>query len=442
MIGAGTPSRWRALLLLAACLATTADAMAETLAITGGKVHTLGARGTLEQGTVIIEDGVIRAIGNDLDVPADARVVDAAGKVVTPGIVDAHGFLGLSEISLVETSVDRTQTGDRFTASFDVADAINPRSSLIAVNRIEGITRAVVAPSIGEEGSAIAGLGAIIHLGGPGDYLVRRGAALFVHLDEAGAQASGGSRVLSMMALREALDDARDYAANRQAFLDRDRREYAPSRLDLKALERALAGEIPVVVRTHRASDIEAVLRLGAEFGLRLIVSGGVESWMVADDLAHAGVPVILNPLQNLPASFQSLGARLDTAAILYRAGVTVAFAYSGSHNARNVTQSAGNAVAAGLPWEAALRAITINPAAIFGMGGQVGSLETGKDADVVVWSGDPLEVTTFAERVFIRGQDIPMVSRHTLMRDRYLDLDRDLPPAYTHPPSAEGKHK
>ena len=203
------------------------------------------------------------------------------------------------------------------------------------------------------------------------------------------------------------------------------------SRPDLEALLPVLDGRIPLVAHVHRASDIDAALDLADEFGLRLVVSGGAEAWLVAARLAAANVPVILNPLDNLPKQFESLGATLSNAARLHEAGVLIAFSTEESHNARNMKQLAGNAVANGLPYEAALAAITVNPARIFGLDKTMGSLAPGKDADIVIWDADPLELNAFATHVFIAGREIPMVSRSTLLRDRYLEQDESLPPAY-----------
>jgi imidazolonepropionase-like amidohydrolase len=426
--------RFFALLGLCALLMAPAAA-AESWAITGARLHTLGPSGVIENGTIVIRHGRIEAVGADVDVPLDAQRIDAAGKIVTPGLYDAYSYIGVVEVSLVVETDDRVQSGARYTASFRVADAINPRSTLIPVNRIEGITRAVVTPAVAAESfsSPVAGLGSVIHLGGVEDYLVARDAALYVHLGEEGAALAGGARGLTLMRLREALQDARDFSEHRGAFEARARRQYSASRPDLEALAETLDGERPVVVSVDRASDIRTALRLADEFGLKLVVAGGAEAWMEADRLAAAQVPVILDPLENLPDRFESLGATLENAARLHAAGVTVAFATGESHNARNMRQAAGNAVAYGLPWDAALAAMTVNPARIFGMEGATGSLQAGKDADLVIWDGDPLEVTSAAERVFIRGRDIPMVSRHTLLRDRYGNDAGPLPPQYPH---------
>lgn len=416
---------------LSLALVWSLPAAAESFALVGATLHTAGPQGSIEQGVVVVEDGIITAVGAGLDVPDDVRRIDVAGKFVTPGLFDPHTALGLVEISGVSETVDAQQNGTRFAASFDIADAINPRSTLIAVNRIEGVTRAVVAPRPGNKGSVITGLGAVIHLGDTESYLLMRGAALYVQLGERGAKLAGGSRAEALLRLQEAFADAQDYADNRDAYEHRERRDYAVSRADLEALQPVLEGDVPVVVLLDRVSDIQAALHLVQRFDIRLIVVGGAEAWMMADELAAADVAVVLNAQANLPSSFENLNATLANAARLDAAGVTIAITDNGTHNPRNVTQSAGIAVANGLPWERALAAITINPAQIFGQEGVCGSLEPGKDADLVVWDGDPLEVTSYADLVFIRGAEIPMRSRQTLLRDRYMNLDDPLPPAY-----------
>ncbi|HUG98172.1 MAG TPA: amidohydrolase family protein [Gammaproteobacteria bacterium] len=421
---------------LLAALILAVPVQAETVALTGARIHTMGPTGVIDNGTVVIGDGRITAIGAGLAPPPGARVIDASGGVITPGLYDAHGYLGVTEVSLEASTVDRQHVDPRYSAAFEVADAINPRSVLIPINRIEGVTRALVTPAVapplpGQARSPVAGLGSVIHLGGSEDFIVGRNAALYADLGESGATAAGGSRSLALLRLREALEDARDLAANRKAWNEGARRPYSASRPDLEALAETLRSGRPVVVTVHRASDIAAALRLAEDFGLNLVISGGSEAWLVAGPLAAAGVPVIIDPIENLPRRFEALGATLENAARLHAAGVTVAFATFRSHNARNMRQAAGNAVAHGLPWDAALAALTVNPARIFGQAASSGSLEARKDADLVLWDGDPLEVTTTATRVFIRGRDIPMVSRHTLLRDRYRDISAPLPPQY-----------
>jgi imidazolonepropionase-like amidohydrolase len=413
--------------------ALAAPALADTTAITGGTVYTLGTAGKIEHGTVIIKDGKIAAVGANLPVPQGAKVVDATGKMVTPGIFDPQSQFGVDEVDQVAETQDESLTSTRYSTAFDTADGINPRSMLIPVNRMEGVTRAAVAPA--GSSTVLQGRGAIISLDGVEGYVLRDPAALFVTLGEAGKKLAGGARGGSLLVLREALQDAKDYGTNREAYDKAARRGYSLSRLDLEALQPALKGAMPVVVQVDRASDIEAVLKLAAEFKLKLVISGGAEAWMVADQLAKAQVPVILNPTRDLPEAFESLGASFDDAARLQKAGVVIAFETGDSHKSWNVKQDAGIAVSNGLAWTDALKAITLNPARIYGMDKTVGTLEAGKDADVVVWSGDPLELTTFADAVFIRGQAVALTSRQTELRDRYMPYVKPnppvLPPAY-----------
>jgi imidazolonepropionase-like amidohydrolase len=411
-----------------------APAFADTYAITGGTVYTLGAAGKIEHGTVIIKDGKITAVGADVAIPAGATRIDATGKMVTPGIFDPESVFGLDEVDAVSQTQDAVITSTHFTASFDPTAGINPRSMVIPVNRVEGVTRAVVAP--GNNSSILQGLGGVISLDGVKGYVLKDPVAMFVTLGEAGQKTAGGARAGALMSLREALQDAKDYAANRAAYDKAARRSYTLSRPDLEALQPVLKGEMPVVVQVDRASDIEAALALAADFKLKLVVSGGAEAWLVADELAKARVPVILNPTRDLPEAFESLGAEFQDAVKLQKAGVLIAFEVGDTHKSWNVRQYGGIAVSNGLPWLEAVKAMTVNPARIYGLDKGVGTLEAGKDADLVVWSGDPLELTSFADQVFIRGKAIPMVDRQRELRDRYLPYVKPdapaLPPAYS----------
>lgn len=424
--------RWMAASLALASMAMTARA--DLVAITGATIHTLGPLGSIEAGTVLIENGVLVGIGESIAIPGEAERIDATGKIVTPGMFDAYSYLGAVEIGLVAGTVDALQQGERFSASFDITPVINPRSTLIPVNRIEGVTHAMVAPAPADElASLFSGLGTVINLGGATDFVVAPRAAMFAQMGETGAVLSGGSRAAALLSLREALGDARDYAAHRSAYQERRRRDYSLGHRDLEALQPVLAGDIPLVITAHRASDIGQVVTLAEQERLSVVVAGGAEAWMLADRLAELDIPVILDPTANLPVSFEALNATLQNAARLQRAGVKVAFTSGDSHNSRNIRQLAGNAVAHGMAWEQALRAVTVHPAEIYGSPAG-GALEVGSKADLVVWSGDPLEVTTAAEQVFIAGRAIPMRSRQTLLRDRYRELDPDLPHAYQKP--------
>jgi imidazolonepropionase-like amidohydrolase len=238
-------------------------------------------------------------------------------------------------------------------------------------------------------------------------------------MGESGAQVAGGSRATAILRMREMLEDARDYAANRTAFNAAQRREYVRSRLDLEALQPVLKGQEPLVVEANRASDLLAAIRLAHEFNIRLVLMGGSEAWMVADQLAAAHVPVVVKALTDIP-TFDSLGATLENPARLAKAGVTIALATFDTHNSRTLRQEAGNAIAYGMSRDAALEAVTLTPATLWGVADRVGSLEPGKDADVVVWSGDPFELTTGPEHVFIKGREMPPDTRQTDLLKRY----------------------
>jgi imidazolonepropionase-like amidohydrolase len=420
--------------LAAVMLFAASLAQAETIAVVGGKVHTVGPQGIIESATVVATDGRITAVGPNVAVPEGATVIDAKGKTVTPGLfVSGVGF-GLGEVGLSADPVDAGQSGGEFTASFDVADAFNPRATHIAVNRIEGITRAAIVPKplavYGQPATAhvISGLGAVVNLDDPGDNIDKRAAVLVVNLGAGGSALAGGSRATSLLILRRALDEANVY---REDPDDYERGEFVHSARDLEALARVLDGETPLLAGIHRASDIEVLLRIVDEYAIEAVIAGGTEAWMLADELAVANVSVLLDPTANLPGNFDRLNARRGSASILVSAGVDVGFVGTGfpTHNARNITQLAGNAVADGLAWDDALRAITLTPAEIYGVDDAVGSIEVGKLADIVVWPGDPLELTNFPDAVIINGEAIDMVSRQTLLRDRYLQPGK--PPAY-----------
>lgn len=428
-------AKWiAALLLLPLC------ASADTFVVRGAKVHTVGPQGTLARADVVIENGVIREVGSNVDTPPGATVIDAEGKIVTPGLFTPMGQIGVTEVNAVAGTRDYVQRGTEFSAAFDIADAFNPASTLIAVNRIEGITRAGVTPAgmspdeFGNVSQVLSGLGAIVHLGGSDEPLMKRQAMLVVQTGERGGQFAGGSRAAALQTLRSAFDDALDYANHKAEYDSGNRRAYSLSRADLEALQDVVQGRTPVLAMADRASDIRVLLALAADYDLRLIIAGGTEAWLLADQLADAQVGIILSAVSNLPETFDELNARLDSAALLADAGVSIAFGMDRqavNHNARNITQAAGIAVANGLTWEAALRAITLTPAEFYGVADRVGSIEVGKDADLVIWPDDPLELTSFPDQVFIRGQSIPMHSRQTLLRDRYLQTDSELPPAF-----------
>lgn len=413
----------RTLIAAAAAALIAAPAAAQTIAITGGTVHPVSGP-AIPNGTVLIQNGRIAAAGANVAIPAGAVRIDATGKVVTPGLFESSTNMALSDVESLGSDA-RVQDEDHVAAAFNVADGINPRAMVIPVTRIAGVTTVVSRPA----GGLIAGQGLAFDLVGDniGEMAIRSPIAMFGSVGENEHDAGGGARGGMFMRLREALEDARVWNRNPQAFERGETRQFSVSRLDLAALQPVLRGEMPLVLEAHRASDIQTAIRIAQEYDLKLIISGGTEGWMVADDLARARVPVLVKVLRNLPESFESLGARYDNAALLRRAGVQVAITTGETYKAFNIRQEAGNAVAYGLPYEEALRAVTLYPAQIFGVADRYGTLEPGKVANVVVWDGDPLELLTRVDQVIIRGQQVPMVSRETLLRDRYMNLDENV---------------
>jgi imidazolonepropionase-like amidohydrolase len=402
--------------------AGTAAADAQTVAITNARLHTVSG-GVIESGTLVMQDGRITAVGANVPVPSGARVIDAAGRNVTPGLLDSHTSLGLAEIGMSAGPTAISTSSGRLSAGYSVVDGIDPHATMIPVTRVAGITRAIVAPAPGT--TPFAGQTALIDLGGPHvmAMLHREPAAVFAVAGDRAAGLAGGSRAAALLLVREALEDARNYRANRADYFARAAaRDDAPGRHDLEALGRVVTREVPLVIEVHREADILAVLRMAAEQNIRIILSGATEAWKVAGDIARAGVPVVIHPMQNIP-SMESPGVTLENAARLHAAGVTLAFASFDGHNARNLRQYAGNAVARGLPHEAALRALTLGAAEVWGIAERYGSLQPGRDADVVVWSGDPFEVTTHADHVFIRGREVPPETRQTELLRRYRTL-------------------
>ncbi|HEX6975255.1 MAG TPA: amidohydrolase family protein [Vicinamibacterales bacterium] len=390
----------------------------ETIAITNARVLPVSGP-AIERGTVVMRGGKIVAVGASVAVPAGARTIDAAGKIVTPGLIESSTQIGLVEISAAAGPSDQATTDAGLSAAFNVVDSFNGESAIIPVTRVDGITTAVVRP--GSTPHVLTGQGAVITLTGAQapDAIVKAPVAMFAELGEAGAGLEGGSRTSAMLRLREALQDALDFARNRAAWNAAQRRAYALGRLDLEALGPVVRGEVPLAVEANRASDLLAAMHLADDFKLKLILLGAADGWKVADQLAARKVPVVVKPLTNIP-SFDALGATLENAARLSKAGVTVVLSSFDTHNARNIRQEAGNAIANGMDRDLALQAVTLTPARVWGVAAAKGSLEVGKDADLVIWSGDPFELTTTAEAVFIGGREISKDTRQKQLLDRY----------------------
>lgn len=408
---------------LAAALAFAAPAAAETVLIHDGRVVTNGAAGTIEGGDVLIVDGRIRAVGADVAAPSGARIVEAQGRYVTPGGFAAMSEIGLSEISGSGAPNDASVDGDLVGAAADAGRAFNPGVTAVAVTRMEGVTRAAIAP---DTNSLFGGRGALVSLGGGADSVFRQSAFMVVELGETGANRTGSSRAALWPVFEAALRDAREYPGRYRS----GQGGAVLNELDAAALQPFARGQGLFLVHVESAADIRRLIRFKrANPTLRFAIHGGAEAWQVAEDLDRADIPVILDPLSNLPDRFERLSARVDNAVMLHRAGVEIAIAPMpgtvDAHQARLVLQLAGNAVANGLPWDAAFAAVTRGPAEVFGVGTQIGRLERNYLADVVIWDGDPLEVMSAPTAVFIEGAEQPLVSRQTRLRDRYNPANR-----------------
>ena len=458
-------------LAAALMLATAVPAAAQTVAITNGTVATGDGSEPIQGGTVVIRNGRVVAAGAGVRIPAGAEVIDATGKWVTPGIVSGFSRLGLAEVDLGAPGSDDTEAnGSPFSAAIDVVPAINPLATTIAVNRADGVTRALVAPSTGR--SIFAGQGAVIDTGADMDPITSARKFQFVELGESGAGTAGGSRASAHVLFRNALREAAELrrfappiqgsrAEAPDARLDpvvrnpNESRIYGPdarrsedvllTRFDAAALVPVLQGRQYLLVHVERASDILQVLSLKREFpSLRIVLVGVSEGWTVADRIARAGVPVIASAVNDLPATFEQLAATQSNVGRMRAAGVNVSIGMIDDNDTSNIfaqRQYAGNLVAlqrvpgaTGVSWGEALAMITSRPAQAVGLGGEIGSLASGRRADVVIWSGDPLEASSAAEQVFIDGVRQPLETHQTRLRDRYRYLPRrDLPEAYRH---------
>jgi imidazolonepropionase-like amidohydrolase len=414
-------SRGLAALVCAATLgATSAAAAPGAVLLRNGVIHTEGSRGTLDGGSVLIVNGRVAAIGRDLAVPAGAEVIDLKGRPVTPALFGGVGHLGVSEVELEASTNDGTLKLGQMRPEFDLSLAFNPDSMPVPVARVEGIGFALLAPGAepgrkgGPGSSILAGLGSIVRLDGR---LPRPPVALTVRVGEDAGPLAGESRAAAYMLFAQAIEEARAPAA----LAAGEQRLLTPA--GRRVLKSFLTEQKPVVFAVDRAADIRTAVEFAARERLKAVVLGGAEAWRVAPLLAQLQVPVVIDPLDDLPEQFDQLGATLENAARLHAAGVAVAFSRRSPapHDIRKLRQAAGNAVAHGLPWDAALAALTIVPARVFRAAGEFGSIEAGRPANLVAWSGDPLEVTSVVDASWLDGHRQSLRTRQTELRDRYL---------------------
>ncbi len=424
--------------LFVAALATALQAQkAAVYAIQGARIYTL-AGAPIENGTIIIHDGKIAAVGAGIQVPAGAEVIDAKGLQVYPGLFDSISRLGLTEIGAVSATVDTSELG-QYNPQLVAYTAIHPPSDHIPVARANGITHAVSVPGGGGifgggGASVIPGQATLINLSGwtVEEMAIRKSVGMIINWPSMQTTTFDLSTFETrqrpftevkkeyeerVAKLEEWLEAARQYAqamaSPAAASIERDQK--------LEALVPVLKGELPVIVNANQERDIRNALEFCQKQKLRMILAGGGEAWKVKDELKKAGVPVILRPTQTLPMEEDDPYDRPNaTPAELQQVGIKIAIATFDSSDSRTLPYEAGNAVPFGLPWEEAIKAITLYPAQILGVGDQLGSIEVGKIANLIVTDGDPLGFKTQVRYLFIGGQPTGMENRHHQLYEKY----------------------
>jgi len=411
------------LILISLFLITASfSAFAQTIAITNAKIYPVSGP-PIAKGTVLIKDGLIAGVGDNVTVPSGAQTIDASGKVVTPGLINSITTIGVIEIGQVRDTNDVSARGNNnVAASFRVWDGLNPSSMLFAPTRNEGVTTVIVTP----RGGLISGQAAAIDLGtGHASDVLRRGPVAMIAQVSSSAGAGTNARGELIGKLRALFDDVKYYMSHRGDYDRAQTRTMGATYADLEALIPVVEGRMLLVIDADSMAEIDSALALARDYKLKIIISGGAEAWLTADRVAAANVAVLTGAMNNIPGSFATLNQRQENAALLRKAGVKVALVGNGdgdeSHfNARNLKYEAGNAVAYGMSYDDALRAVTLTPAELFGLSDHVGSLQTGRDANIVIWSGDPFEFSTQVEHVFIKGREIKEKSGQDLLTDRY----------------------
>lgn len=413
-------------------------ALAQDVTITNARLVIGDGSAPVEGGTVVVKGGNVVYAGPASGAPAGGTTVDAKGAWVTPGIFATVTTLGLADVSAVDQSNDITARKAPFSAALDAATAVNPASQQILVDKAAGITRA--ATTMAPAGSIFAGQGAIIDLDGDAKPIVQARAFQMINLGEGGADRAGGSRAAAYTLLRAALREAQALVGKTSIPETTEigkGDDVLLGRFDAEALVQVVTGKQKLYIEVERMADIRSVLALKQEMPkLDLVLVGATEGWLVADEIAAAGVPVIANGLIDLPESFEQLGATQSNIGRLSKAGVKVAINAATLNDPRRLSQIAGNLVAltklpgaSGLDWNKAFAAISSVPAEISGMGGKAGVLKAGALGDVVIWDGDPLELGTIPTQVYIGGIQQDLTNHQTRLRDRYMDLDESQRP-------------
>jgi len=405
----------------------------KTIAIIGGKLLTV-SHGTIENGVLVLSGGKITAVGaaGAVQVPADAQVIDAKGMTVYPGLIDSETNLGLVEIEADENGRDLVEPSGEIMPHMHVYDAFHAETERIPIDRYNGITNAVVAPASGD---SLPGQDIFIQLAGRDrdEMILKRDSALPMNFSEEQRRKEPkfpSTRMGLASQLRQSFLDAQDYDRRQTDYNQKlaawqkgDKKEAQPSfkrDLQLEALLPYLRGEKPVVLGASQSHDVETAMSVAQEFHLKVVLNHITHTQDIVDEIASWHVPVIFGPIYDAPQANERYDAVFSLPAELVKRGVKIAFASYESQFNRNLPYVAGYAVAYGLPYDEALKAVTLNPAEIWGVADQLGSLDVGKTANVVIANGDPLDVRTDVKQVFIQGKAIPMENRQTRLRDQY----------------------
>ncbi len=428
-------SHWSQASFAVAAIAATiaAPVAAQTVAIENAHIYSMGPAGEIENGSVLIRDGKIIAVGSKINIPPNSRIIDANGRIVTPGLILGSSSVGIRDLPGY-TAVDDTSTRSSLvSAGYDLRYVLNGESPVIADARAEGVTGAIVTPDVlgrSDTPMFFGGQAAFIRMSDDPVLLVRNNIGVTMVAGGPGALVAGGGRGAQFVLLKAVLSEARRFASNPRAFDEARMRDLGLSRIDLAALAPVAAGNVPLIVEASRVADIRALIDFAREEKIRLVLSGAQEAWIVAKALAAARIPVILGPEDNFPDGLDSMGTTEANAARLHAAGVTIAFKAVHSRPwdlVRSPRTDVGRLVGrTDLSFMAALEALTTAPARIAGVSDQVGSIAPGMKANLVIWSGDPLEAQSFPDMVFIDGASQSLVTRQQLLGRRYLQRYRD----------------
>jgi imidazolonepropionase-like amidohydrolase len=425
------PRLLAALAITVVTSAVHAQGTTPTYVIRGGTVvPVVGAK--IPNGTVVISGGKIQAVGANVQGPQGATIIDATGLYVYPGMIDSGTELGLTEIGSVPGSTDTREIGD-FNPQDVALTAVNAHSELIPVTRVNGVTTVVTSAS----GALMSGNAALIDLWGwtPDEMAIKpRVAQVMSYPSSGGGGGRGGggfgqrpqgdaSETASrqVRALRDFFADARSYSDVKAKIAAGGNVPNAPRvNQGMESLVPVVRGELPVIFDVSTIDQIRGVLTLADTFKLKVILRGARDAWRVADTLAARNIPVIVGPTTQAPGTDDPYDALFAQPGVLAKAGVKIAFQTSGASDVRDLPYNAALATAYGLDMDEAIKALTINPAQIFGVGDRYGSLEPGKVANVIVTTGNPLDVRSTVKYLFIRGDAVPLTDRHTKLYEQF----------------------